>query len=288
MKISFWPNAVALNGKDIYKAFEDHVSMFDEVVEEDMNADAAVIWSVLWRGRMKPNQTVYEHYRSQNKPVIIMEVGVLQRNESFRIAINHINNTGNYAHETLPVIPGRHERFRFEPQEFEDRGNKIIICCQNEASELWRHMPPTEQWLDDIIPKLQIYMPGKQIVVRPHPRYPLSEKVYAKYQVEKPNTVGNGDDTDFTDVIKDAYCVVSPTGGAGIEAIINGVPAIVSKESLASPVARTDYTAMIPNHEIRKNWIKRIRNTEWFIDEVKSGEPYRRLRPYVLGQTMNR
>ena len=58
MKISFWPNAVALNGKDIYKAFEDHVSLFDTLVQEDMNADAACIWSVLWRGRLQTNQAV--------------------------------------------------------------------------------------------------------------------------------------------------------------------------------------------------------------------------------------
>ena len=41
--------------------------------ENSMTADAAVIWSVLWAGRMAPNQAVYEHYRSQNKPVIVLE-----------------------------------------------------------------------------------------------------------------------------------------------------------------------------------------------------------------------
>ena len=45
--------------------------------ENPMTADAAVIWSVLWAGRMAPNQAVYEHYRSQGKPVVIIEIGAV-------------------------------------------------------------------------------------------------------------------------------------------------------------------------------------------------------------------
>jgi len=284
MKISFWPNAVALNGKDIYKAFEDHVSIFDNVVHEDMTADVACIWSVLWRGRMQANQAVYNHYRSQGKPVIIMEVGVLKRNHSFRIAVNHINNTGYYGHTDHPIILGRNERFDFEVKDYSQSGNNIVICCQNESSELWHNMPNTEQWLDTVIPKLQLYYPRKKVIVRPHPRYPLSENIYNKYKVEKPLRRGDADDTDFVEILKDAFCVVSPTGGAAIEAIISGVPVITSPESLASPVARTDYQVMVPDLGLRKTWIKQIRNTEWFIDEVVAGEPYRRLRPYLLSR----
>jgi len=288
MKISFWPNAVALNGKDIYKAFEDHVSLFDTAVHEDMNADAACIWSVLWRGRMQANQTVYNHYRSQGKPVIIMEVGVLKRNHSFRIAVNHINNTGYYGHKDNPIIPGRHERFDFEVKDYHESGSNIVICCQNESSELWREMPTTEQWLDNVIPKFKTYYPSKNIVVRPHPRFPISRHVFEKYKVEKPVTKGDSDDTDFIDILKDTFCVVSPTGGAAIEAIISGVPVITSPESLASDVARTDCQVMVPNLGLRKTWIKQIRNTEWFIDEVVAGEPWRRLRPFVLNQIITR
>ena len=32
-------------------------------VENSQDADAAIIWSVLWNGRMRANQQVYEHYR---------------------------------------------------------------------------------------------------------------------------------------------------------------------------------------------------------------------------------
>ena len=31
--------------------------------ENSMTSDAAVIWSVLWHGRMMANKQVYDHYR---------------------------------------------------------------------------------------------------------------------------------------------------------------------------------------------------------------------------------
>ena len=39
-----------------------------DVVPSSLTADVAVIWSVLWFGRMRENQKVYEHYRKQGKP----------------------------------------------------------------------------------------------------------------------------------------------------------------------------------------------------------------------------
>jgi hypothetical protein len=66
MKISYFPNQAALNSKPVLSAFiQGCRSLGIETVENSMDADAAVIWSVLFQGRMLPNQRVYEHYRKQ-------------------------------------------------------------------------------------------------------------------------------------------------------------------------------------------------------------------------------
>jgi hypothetical protein len=67
--------------------------------ENSMTADAAVIWSVLWHGRMRPNQGVYEHYRSQNRPVIVIDIGALYRGQTWKLAVNHVTRDGYYGHE---------------------------------------------------------------------------------------------------------------------------------------------------------------------------------------------
>jgi hypothetical protein len=287
MKVSFWSESVALNGKDIYKAFEYSIQKTDTVVYNDMSADTAVIWSTLWQGRMKPNQAVFDHYRSQGKPVIIMEVGVLNRNNSFRIAVNHINNTGYYGHLDNPVQPDRQKRFNITLKPIRQQGNNVVICCQNESSQLWTNMPPTTAWLSDIVPKLSNAFPDKNILIRPHPRVSLHRSIHEKYNIEVCEKRGTKDDTNFVEILDDAYCVVSPTGGSAIEAVINGVTAIVSPESLAAPVASTDYKTFTPSEMSRLDWLSRVKNTEWFIDEVELGIPWHRIRPYVLNQISN-
>ena len=66
--------------------------------ENSMNSDAAVIWSVLWHGRMARNELVYRHYRNQNKPVIIVEVGALYRGTTWKISLNNVTADGYYGH----------------------------------------------------------------------------------------------------------------------------------------------------------------------------------------------
>ena len=68
--------------------------------ENSMTADCAVIWSVLWAGRMAQNQAVYKHYRAQGRPVIIVEIGALQRGITWKVAVNNVTAAGYYGHTT--------------------------------------------------------------------------------------------------------------------------------------------------------------------------------------------
>ena len=60
------------------------------VVQDSMDADAVIIWSVLWAGRMSKNKSVYEHYRAQGKPVIVVDIGALHRGDTWKVAVNNI------------------------------------------------------------------------------------------------------------------------------------------------------------------------------------------------------
>jgi len=93
MRIEIWPEHGPLNSKPIFEAFIQSLQdNGDEVfVNKKANADVAVIWSVLWRGRMEKSRAIWNEYRSQNKPVVVLEVGGLRRNKSFKIGINGID-----------------------------------------------------------------------------------------------------------------------------------------------------------------------------------------------------
>ena len=70
----------ALNSKLIFEAFAEsiidagHTVIYNEpyrLMGHYDNYDVAVIWSVLWDGRMSKNKDVWEQNRVLNKPVIV-------------------------------------------------------------------------------------------------------------------------------------------------------------------------------------------------------------------------
>ena len=57
----------ALNSPAIFAAVEQGIRAAGHNVTESQ-ADIEVIWSVLWQGRMKPNQLIYERCIKNKKP----------------------------------------------------------------------------------------------------------------------------------------------------------------------------------------------------------------------------
>ena len=85
MKIEIWPEHGPLNSKDVFDKFIKSLRASGEQVWENKqapDADVAVIWSVLWQGRMRKYKDIWDRYRKANKPVIVIEVGGIKRNET--------------------------------------------------------------------------------------------------------------------------------------------------------------------------------------------------------------
>ena len=83
--VAYFPEQCALNSGPVMSRLLDCLQARGFKTEENsMNSDAAVIWSVLWHGRMARNELVYRHYRNQNKPVIIVD------RKSTRLNSSHI------------------------------------------------------------------------------------------------------------------------------------------------------------------------------------------------------
>ena len=48
--------------------------------------------------RMSKNKRTYEHYRSLGKPVVVIDAGALEREVTWKIAVNNITSEGYYGH----------------------------------------------------------------------------------------------------------------------------------------------------------------------------------------------
>lgn len=298
----------AQNSTPVFGAFQqslDHAGI-PWTKNLDM-CNVAVIWSVLWHGRMAQNKRVWDHCEQKGKPIIVLEVGGILRNQSWKVAIGGINNEAYFGETSTSSINNwlrsasqhRQKRFGINLKPWRDtNSNKyILICTQHNKSHQWRAMPEVDQWLEEQINQIRKHT-SREIRIRPHPRSPLNpstirnlnfkyKNIELQYPVRYAQTY---DEFDYDTALEGAHCVISHSSNPGLQAIIAGVPAFVSKDSLAYPVANIDYSRIEhPAKPDRTRWFNNLLYTEYFLDEITAGLPLVRLLPkleqLVLAQT---
>lgn len=284
MKLAYFPSAVARNGTPVLDAVLDSASMFGiKLAEQSLDADAAVIWSVLWNGRMASNKSVYDHYRSQNRPVIVLDVGALCRNETWKLAVNNITGQGYYGHlDNLdwdrPRKLGVSQAVNFGSDP------SIVIAAQHCRSQQVADLTSMEQWVQMQVAILQ-QNTDRPIRVRPHPRSPLNvSRLPHNVIVERPEHIANS--YDSFNLRFDCHAIVNYNSGPGIQAAIAGVRPLVHSSSLAHPVSIAYSEIEQPYNKDRDLWITQICHTEYTVDELRRGLWFKRIEPALMSSTV--
>ena len=259
----------SLNSKPVMSAFLESASKKFKVSEGNMSADCAVIWSCLWAGRMAPNKQIYEHFRSQGKPVIIIEVGALKRNISWKISVNNITTQGYYGH-TENLDWDRPKLLGIQLKEQIRNNGKILIAAQHHKSHQLANLNSQEDWIIQQIKTIQDQT-DRDIVVRSHPRSPLDIPSQRPRKLE-----GTYDDFDFDSKY---YCVVNYSSGPGIQAAIMGTPVITSEYSLAHPISNNINRIRRLKNKATDQWLTEIAHTEYLVEEIADGRWISRLEP---------
>ena len=273
MNISIFNKFGALNSVPVFEAFREGCKRNRvSVTEHNSAADVAVIWSQLWTGRMAPNREVWQEFTTARKPVIVMEVGQLMRGVTWKMGINGVNARAQWG-EGSQQDRAKLLSMRLQPWH---QGDHILIAMQRSDSEQWAGLPPADQWLTQTIARIREHS-DRPIVVRPHPRQRLTPM--PGVTIQQPQSLrGTYDEFDFRSSLGRAWAVVNENSGPGSQAIIDGVPAFVGADSMAVPVANTDF-AQIENPLMpeRSAWLEQLCHTEWTVSEIRSGLPLGRL-----------
>jgi hypothetical protein len=278
MKLAYFPKHCALNSSAPMTAFLHSCRRHGiELAENSMTADAAVIWSVTWAGRMQPNQAIYQHYQQHNRPVIIVEVGALHRGCTWKIAVNNITADGYYGHlENLDW--DRPKKLALTvPQMFTPK-NTVLIVVQNSHSLQTQSLQSIDQWLTDTVQHIRTYS-DRPIVVRPHPRSRINT-VLSNVHVETPKKLVNT--YDSFDIDYQHHAVINYNSGAGVQAALSGATVIVDRTSLAAPVSIDMCNIEHPVAIDRDRWRVEIAHTEYLVEEIERGEWIPRLAPMLL------
>jgi len=272
MRFRLYREYGALNSAPVFNAFEQGIkSLGHEIVQN--HEEVAVIWSVLWAGRMRPNKDVYRRCKENNIPVVIIEVGNLLRGRSWRICLDNINGLGTFGNDH-DLDPKRTEKLgiRLRPENT-NRKSEILIASQHQSSLQWEGMPTMAQWVERIVAKLKDYT-DRKIIIRPHPRCTFSLNLNNSI-IEYPKII-QGSYDDF-DIDYGYHCVINHNSGPAVQASIHGVPVICDSSSLAAELSNkieNIESVTVPN---RNEWFLKLCHTEWTLDEISQGIPLRRL-----------
>jgi len=285
MKIEVWPAYGPLNSKDVFTRFTSSLRASGEQVCENIvtpDADIAVIWSVLWQGRMRKYKEIWDRYRNNNKPVVVIEVGGIKRNETWKIGINGVNREADFANQN--VDGARWPKFNIELSPWKQTGEDIIICGQHTNSHQWRENPTMSQWFHEQIIGIRKHT-DRPIVIRPHPRNHVAIDVnqYKNVKIVGPKRDAKTyDDTDLTERLKSAWALVSYSSNPAITAAMNGIPVFVSEASLSYDVGNISYANINdPKMPDREQWINQLSYTEWWPDEIEQGIPWKRIKKRI-------
>jgi hypothetical protein len=272
MKFKIYRQHGALNSPEIFSAVEAGLRRCGhDIVEE--NEDVPVIWSVLWKGRMRANRDVYHRAKQLGKKILIIEVGNLIRGNTWRICLDNINNHGFFSN--------KHDLDQHRPKNLgvgvgdlqKNRRQEILICSQLAESLQWEGMPSTEQWLTTVVNQIRQHS-DRKIVIRPHPRAGIRLNI-PNVRIETPRKLPNTYD-DF-DIDYEYHCVINHNSGPCVQSAIFGTPVICDSSSLAWPVS--DSYANLENISLpdRAQWFLELCHTEWTIAEIAAGIPIKRI-----------
>lgn len=274
MRVGIFDSYGALNSAPVFAAIRAGLDRIGIVHSSmDSSADVAIIWSMLWAGRMRPNQDIWNLYRATGRTVIVAEVGMLRRGLTWKLGVNGTGSTADYGHA---LIPNRASQLGIQTKPWTDKGYNIVVACQRSDSEQWIGQPPTIAWLTETTRKIRQYT-DRPIVIRPHPRQRIAN--IPGCVIESPQPIpGTYDSFNYDQCLKTSWAVINHNSGPGTQAILNGVPAFVGSTSLAATVGNLDLAQIEnPLRPDRTQWIEQLAHTEWTIPEIESGLPLQRL-----------
>lgn len=282
----------ALNSQPVFEAFAQsivdagHTVIYNEpyrVMDHYNNYDVAVIWSVLWNGRMTPNKQIWEQNRKLNRPVIVLEVGGINRGVTWKVGLNGVNRDASLG--PVDNDNSRCNDLGLFLKPWRTEGKYILICGQHDKSLQWQGMPRMSNWFLDTYDQIR-KVTDRPILFRPHPRCRLEhiERGLRPVERQEPIKLDNTYD-DFDMGFDNVWATFSYSSNPGIHSIINGVPAFVSPHSLAYDVGNDiDFFHDLedPLMPDRTQWLNDYAHTEYTIKEISHGIPLNHLTSVLL------
>lgn len=270
LRVSLFEKFGAIGSQSVFQSFKTGLEKNGvSVNSHDLSADVAVIWSVLWRGTMKQNQAIWNHFKKDGRSIVVLESGALNRGQLFRVGLNGINR-GAYDF-IKDKDDNRPKTLAIELSDWKLNGSKILICTQHDSSQQWEDNVSVAEYISDMVEQIRRYS-SKSVVIRSHPRCRLNPKFIPAGVTYQPAPMRNDSENFKSELKNDVYAVINYSSNPGIESAIAGVPVYTSEKSLAYPVSIKNLSMIeTPDLPDRSQWLIDVCHTEWTETELCTG-----------------
>jgi hypothetical protein len=189
----------------------------------------------------------------------------------------HIRLTKNSLHNDLTNISNDDTRFKkllkddiwyptkIESYEEKEISDDALLLITPSGKVVYKYYGYTNQqeWLDETISKCQ-WNTKRKWEIRFKPRPHVDAGLYKNKTIYEH--------------LKGTSGVVTDISMTAIDSIVSGYPAFVHKDHVCSSIAETDYKNInnmkAPNKKDLKEWMCKVANCQFTLEEFKSGEIY--------------
>ena len=213
-----------------------------------------------------PRGKVIARQRNENREVVVLETGYINRGEGethhYAAGLNGLNGRANFRNQGMPDDRARRLGVELKPY---NQGEDIVLCGQvpwDASVDSTDHVA----WLKECAAKLRTS--PRPVVFRPHPSASLPPIKGCKYS-KKP----------LSDDLRNAWAVVTFNSNSGVEALIEGVPVFAFDEgSMVWSVCNRSLSDIeSPCLPDRKQWLNDLCYAQWTLDEMKEGLAWKHL-----------
>lgn len=277
----------------------------DSFVQEELaykDCDVAVIFGAVRRDKVHKRDLhnlkadiINKHQKDNSllvfdNPVIGRKLtNVNDSNPYLRIGINSfMNDEGIFNNLNSPS--DRWEKIKqqlnIDVKPWREDGEHILIMLQkfNDASLRGDERTRPENhviWARTMAQQIRL-VSERPVIFRPHPE-DRSSSNYTKIQkiANEYNCTLDTSNTDVVNSLKNCWACVTFSSGSAVDALLEGVPTVVSDSgSMAYPIC--DHSCLnIENISMndRTQWLYDLSYTQWHINEMSLGLPWMHLKP---------
>lgn len=249
------------------RASGDVVSMHN--VTEYEECEVAVVFGVGKRGVpcSYARGQVIENQHMLGHPALILEKGYVNRDQYYAAGWNGLNNRAQFRNSNMPS--DRWEQLGISIQPWRMGTGTMLVCGQVPSDASVQNVDII-QWCANTVRILKSEFPDRKVVFRPHPLA----------RGRTPDMLGALTSTrPLEEDLRDAAYVVTYNSNTGVDAILQGIPLYVADEgAMAYDIAsKVLGRAVMPHVNVVRQWAYDLAYTQWTLDEMREGKPWRHL-----------